>query len=46
MNVILADGNDWVNPAFVLQKNGMPNAQSRIISFAKSTASKGPWSES
>ncbi|KAL5501024.1 hypothetical protein ACEPAH_9411 [Sanghuangporus vaninii] len=43
---VAADGNDWVDPAFVLKKNGMPNAQNRIINFAKSTASNGPWTVS
>ncbi|THH06239.1 hypothetical protein EW145_g4229 [Phellinidium pouzarii] len=39
-----ADGNDWINPSFVLQKTGgTPNAQNKIIAYAKSTANEGPW---
>lgn len=40
-----ADGNDWINPAFVLEKSGAPNAQQKIIQYAKSSGSQGPWSE-
>ncbi|KAI5117626.1 hypothetical protein M0805_001269 [Coniferiporia weirii] len=40
---VTADGNDWVNPSFIQQKSGAPQAQSRIVEFAKSTASGGPW---
>ncbi|KAH8113005.1 alginate lyase-domain-containing protein [Phellopilus nigrolimitatus] len=38
-----ADGNDWVNPSFVLQKSGLPEAQKKISEYARSSASQGPW---